>query len=90
MVPAGVLRGLAREAGAHIYTDEEDVIYAGHDMLMLHTVRTGDKAITLPREADVFDAFSGQLIARKVTSFTDRLQAGHTRLYYFGDAPLPD
>ncbi|MBO4298331.1 MAG: hypothetical protein J5998_05990, partial [Clostridia bacterium] len=90
MVPAGVLRGLAREAGAHIYTDEEDVIYAGHDMLMLHTVRTGDKAITLPREADVYDAFSGQLIARKVTSFTDRLQAGHTRLYYFGDAPLPD
>ena len=90
MVPAGVLRGLAREAGAHIWTEEEDVIYAGHDMLMLHTVRTGDKTVSLPRAADVYDAFTGHCVARGASTFTDRLEAGHTRLYYFGDSPLPD
>ena len=88
-VPAGVLRGLAREAGVHIYTEEEDVFYAGHDYVMLHTVRTGDKTVRLPRSADVYDAFTGRLIAQNTDTFTDRLERGHTRLYYFGPTPLP-
>lgn len=89
LVPAGVLRELAREAGVHIFTDEEDVFYAGHDYVMLHTVRTGDKKITLPRRADVYDAFTGELVAKNATEFTHRIEAGHTTLFYFGDKPLP-
>ena len=90
LVPAIVLRELAREAGVHIFCEEDDVFYAGHDYVMLHTVRTGDKHITLPRKADVYNAFTGEKVAENVTEFTDHMQAGTTTLWYFGDKKLPE
>ena len=88
-LPAGVLRELARLAGAHIYTEEEDVFYASHNYVMLHTLRAGDKRIRLPRRADVYEAFTGRPVAQNADSFTDRLAAHSTALYYYGPLPLP-
>lgn len=90
LVPAIVLRELAREAGVHIYCEEDDVFYAGHDYVCLHTVRSGNKTVKLPRRADIYNAFTGEKIAENVTEFTDRMQAGTTKLYYFGDKLLPE
>ena len=88
-VPAGVLRELARYAGAHVYTDEEDVFYASHNYVMLHTLRGGQKRVSLPRTADVYEAFTGRLVARGVSEFTDTVEAGSTNLYYYGPGELP-
>ena len=56
---------------------------------MLHTLRAGDKRIRLPRRADVYEAFTGRLVAQNADSFTDRLAAHSTALYYYGPLPLP-
>ena len=90
LVPACILREMAREAGVHIYNNDEDVIYAGHDYVMLHTVRTGKKTITLPRTANVVDAFSGEAIADNVNEFSFDMKGGETKLFYFGDLPIED
>jgi len=90
LVPACILREMAREAGVHIYNNDEDVIYAGHDYVMLHTVRTGKKTITLPRTANVVDAFSGEAIADNVNEFSFDMKSGETKLFYFGDLPIED
>jgi hypothetical protein len=47
MTNANLLRYLLREAGAHIYDDRGDVIYAGNGMLMVHSAAGGPRTFTL-------------------------------------------
>ena len=84
-IPAGILRELARFAGAHVFTEEEDVFYANAHYVMLHTVRGGDKTIRLPQKTNVWDAFTGRKVAENTDVFTDRMERRTTRLYYYGD-----
>lgn len=84
-IPAGILRELARLAGAHVFTEEEDVFYANAHYVMLHTVRGGDKTIRLPRKTNVWDAFTGRKVAENTDVFTDRMERRTTRLYYYGE-----
>ncbi|NLG24861.1 MAG: hypothetical protein GX558_05860, partial [Clostridiales bacterium] len=79
-VPPGVLRELARYAGAHIWAQDEDVFMAGGGFVMLHTLRAGEKALNLPCAGDVYDAFSGQRLARDTLRCTVALAAQETRL----------
>ena len=87
--PPGVLRELARNAGVHIYSDSEDVLYADHNYVGLHTVRAEEKMIHLPRRADVWEVYSGRQVVRDCTEFGDWMEAGSTHLYYYGPAPRP-
>ena len=83
LVPAAVLRELAREAGVHIYTEHEDVIYASHNFVMLHTLRSGTKTVRLKQAARVLDAFTGEEIAPRADEVTFTMKAGETRLLCF-------
>lgn len=62
-----MLRSLLRAAGVHIYVDTDDVVYAGHGWLAIHTVDGGPRRAALPFRADVTDAFRGVTLARGVT-----------------------
>lgn len=88
-IPPGVLREIARYAGVHIYSDSEDVLYAGHNYVALHTVRAETKTIRLPRTANVWEVFSNRQVGRACAEFSDRMEAGTTNLYYYGPAPKP-
>ena len=79
-IPAGVLRELARYAGVHIYSEDEDVFMAGSGFVMLHTLRAGEKKVALPKRCDVYDAFTGECLARDAGTFTVSLAAEETRL----------
>ena len=74
-----MLRGLAREAGANIYSEENDLITAGNGLVGIHASRTGKKTIRLPSECDVVDAVSGVSLGRGA-SFTFDMKLGETRL----------
>lgn len=76
----GLLRGLAREAGVHLYTDTLCHIYANGPVLGLHAVADGPVMITLPRAARVRDALTGDAVADG-TSFELDLKLGDTRIY---------
>jgi hypothetical protein len=85
-IPAPVLRGLARFAGVHLYSEDGDVLYASRDLLGVHTVAGGRRTFRLPRRVDVVrDLFTGKIIAKKAASFTVTLAPASSELYYAGD-----
>ena len=81
-VPADVLRKLAREAGAHIYCDLEEPLYANGRMIALHTIVGGPRTVVLPKKCRrVTELFSGRVVAENADRFEDTLTAPCTVLY---------
>lgn len=86
-VPAPVLRGIARYAGVHLYSEEGDVLYATPDLLGVHTVAGGPRLFKLPRRVEVvYDLFAERVLARDATQFEVQLSPASTALYYTGAA----
>lgn len=81
-VPADVLRGLAREAGVHIYCEAEDPLYANDRLIALHTITGGPRTIVLPKKCRrVTEVFSGRVVAENTDRFEDTLAPPCTVLY---------
>lgn len=80
-VPSDVLRGIARYAGVHIYSEDDDVLYANRHYVALHTAKGGLKTIHLPEPADVRDAFTGKPVAEDVETFTVSVPSHSTQLF---------
>jgi len=86
-LPAPVLRGIARHAGVHLYNEDGDVLYAGPELLSVHTVAGGERTFKLPRPVEVvYDLFNQRELARDAAQFCDRLAPASTMLYYTGTA----
>ncbi|MBI4551778.1 MAG: hypothetical protein HY710_05880 [Candidatus Latescibacteria bacterium] len=89
-VPSHLLRGIARWAGVHIFSESDDVVSASRDWVSLHTVKPGPKRIVLPRRASqVWEAFSNRLVGTDLAEIQETFDAPDTRLYYYGTAPWP-
>ena len=80
-LPAPLLRGIARWAGVHIYSDQDDVVYASHSLLAIHARHAGQRTVLLPRPLDLADAFTGQAVARGAREFRVVLGCGQTGLW---------
>ncbi len=88
-VPASVLRGIARHAGAHLYNDQGDVLYATPDLLSVHSVAGGSRVFSLPRRVEVvYDLYADRLVAQDAREFSDTLAPVSTTLYFTGDARM--
>ena len=88
-LPAPVLRGIARFAGVHLYSEAGDVLSVSKQLLGVHTVSGGPRLFTLPRKAEVvYDLFAGTEIATDSMQFTVSLPPRSTALYYVGDTDL--
>lgn len=58
-MPPRLLRNAAKEAGAHVYVDSDDVVYASRRFVALHATSDGPRTIHLPSVAEVVtDAFA--------------------------------
>ena len=92
-IPAPVLRGLARNAGVHLYSEDGDVLYATPTLLSVHSVAGGPRTFKLPRTAEVvYDLFNRRIIARDTAEFQVDLEPASTVLYFTGaaaDLPAP-
>ncbi len=81
-LPATLLRGIAGFAGAHIYSDQGDVVYATRELLGIHTASGGTRRIRLPRIAgEVVDLFTNKTVARGTAVFDVELPRASTVLY---------
>jgi hypothetical protein len=86
-LPAMVLRGIARNAGVHLYNEDGDVLYATPDLLGVHTVAGGCRSFCLPQPVEVvYDLYQQKLIKRDTNQFEVQLPAASTALYYTGQA----
>jgi hypothetical protein len=76
-----LFRHLAREAGAHVWCDTDDVLYANRSLLCLHTAWPGAKRLKLPAPAIVTDLWSGERSTRPVTHLELTLPHYRTRAW---------
>ena len=90
-IPAPVLRGLARFAGVHLYSDDGDVLYATPDLLSVHTVAGGLRAFSLPGEVEVvYDLYNERVLSRNASTFRVELPPASTALFYTGEEALTE
>ena len=83
-----LLRGLYAYANIPVYNAQDDAVYAGSDgSLTVHGSFTGQRTLSLPRKASVYDVFDGKIIATNARSFRAFVRARTTRLFLWGDGP---
>jgi hypothetical protein len=88
-LPPAVLRGVARHAGVHVYSDAGDVVYASPHLLSVHTVAGGERRLALPEAAEVvYDLFARQPVARGASEFRAALPPRSTTVYFAGPEAL--
>ena len=80
-----LLRGLYAYAGVPVYETQDDVVYAGEGVLLVHAPFTGQRTITLPRRATVYDVTEDKIVATQTRSFRVFLRARTTRLFLWGE-----
>lgn len=80
-MPAELLRALAKKAGVHMYTSENDAVYANRYMVSVHAAQAGRRVIALPRTMRVTDAFTGTCIAEQADHFAVTLEKGQTGIW---------
>jgi hypothetical protein len=84
-IPAPVLRGIARHAGVHLYSDAGDVLHATPELLSVHTTGGGPRTFALPRQAEVvYDLFDCREIAHDTSTFNVTLPKASSSLFYTG------
>jgi len=81
-VPADLLRGMARHAGAHVYSDNGDVILASRHLLAVHTTRAGRHSIPLPRRCRVRDLIGCTDFPEQVDRIDFDAASPDTRFYF--------
>ncbi len=80
-----ILRPMLREAGVHLYSNRPAVVYANENFLVLHTSKSGEHTVNLPRQTEiVYDLFADKPIATGTDNFTIDLPAKRSLLIYFG------
>ena len=70
MLPTKLLRNIAQAAGAHLYIDTPDVVWAAREMLAVCVKEPGQREIRLPRTATVKNLYTGAVVGEGIKRFT--------------------
>ena len=76
------LRQVWKSAGAHVYLDTDDVLYAGRGWLSVHTVIGGNRTLQLPFAARIEDAFEPKVLSKSARSLNLDLPPNSTTLLH--------
>jgi hypothetical protein len=76
-----LLRNLASFAGAHVWCESDDVVYANRSLVCLHTASAGEKVIRLPQPAVVTDLWTGERSPGPLDAIRATMPAYRTRLW---------
>lgn len=80
-LPGALWREIARYAGAHVYTESNDVFLADNKVVALHSLKSGKKTIALPGRYRVTDLVSGERRSGAASRIEFDLQAPETRVF---------
>ncbi len=81
LLPAALLRQMAKLAGVHLYVESEDVVWASRQLLAISVKEAGTRKITLPRKANVRDLYRGTKIGDGIESFSADFEDRATRVF---------
>ena len=79
---AEIVRAIAQEAGCHVYSDSDDILYAGNRFVTLHASSSGDKTIHLPRECDPYEVYERRLYGHATRKIVVCVRKGETRTFH--------
>ena len=77
-LPAAVYRELARQAGVHIYNEQDDTFYANKTFVTLHANGAGPRTIRFPWACNVMDVMTRETVAANRDTFTHDFKNGET------------
>lgn len=80
-VNAPLMREIARYAGVHLYSNQNDTIDADASLLAIHTAKPGPHRLELPRPARVIDLFSGKELSASTSTIDVPVEGPTTRLF---------
>lgn len=86
-MPAGLVREIARYAGCHVYSEENDVLYAGRSLLAVHAAKPGPRALRLPEPVTVWDLYEQRIVSRDQSQFLADFPEPGTKVFFLGDEP---
>jgi hypothetical protein len=69
ILPAALLRNIARDAGCHIYSDANDVVYANKNFLCLYSPGGGERIVRLPQKSRVIDLLENKVVENGAKEF---------------------
>lgn len=76
------LRAILKAAGVHLYTGEENPVYANEKLLAIHVKEGGSKVVSLPRKyRQVIDLVTGEVVAKNMSSFTYAFRSPETVIF---------
>lgn len=74
-------RAFCRRCGVHVWLDSDDTLGAGRGFVMVHAATDGLKTVRLPEGMDAGEVFGADGAKKGVTSFTEYMRAGETRVW---------
>jgi hypothetical protein len=80
ILPAALVRNIARAAGCHIYSDAGDVVYANGNILAVYAPSGGTRTIRLPHKSKVVDLLDNRTLAEGTSEFSLTLAPNSTAL----------
>jgi hypothetical protein len=80
ILPAALLRNIARAAGCHIYSDADDNVYASRGFLGIYAPGGGSRILRLTRRSRVLDLLEDKVLADDVTEMPLKLAPNQTVL----------
>ncbi len=80
ILPAVLLREIARAAGCHIYSGAGDVVVANRKLLSIYAPGGGTRIVRLPQRSTVVDLLENRILADKVKEFPLTLAPNRTVL----------
>lgn len=81
-LPAKLLRELARYSGTHIYSEDDDVVFADSSMVAVHAVKPGPRSIRLPGKYDVEDVLCGRGVGTGINDISFEVAGAVTRWFH--------
>ena len=79
-LPSDLLRKLARQAGVHIYNDQNDVIAAGNGFVALAASSAGNKNLYMPSDCILQDVLTSQKYG-PTKNFTFDMELGDSKIW---------
>jgi hypothetical protein len=80
ILPAALLRNIARAAGCHIYSDAGDNVYASRGFLGIYAPGGSSRILRLPRKSRVIDLLEDRILADDVIEMPLKLSPNQTVL----------
>ncbi len=81
IVPADLLRQIAKNAGVHLYVESADLIYATQGFLAIHAGEDGAKHLHLPESCDLYDPYDKKIDAKDKREVMFDMKKGDTRVW---------